>query len=118
MSSQWTGDAQDHVMAWPPLLDDAQLLGALTDDGVVHAHCGTAAIVGALRRDLSVRARATVGVALLLREKQDTPLRALLGIAQDLLEPEEEEACENIVGILRDGWTQGVGELLAASRLL
>lgn len=103
---------------WPPPLDDRAVLEALTDGDVAAARSGASDIVGHLRADLSVRARATIGVALMLRERQETPLRALLATAQDLMEPETEETCENVIGLLRAGWSQGIGELLAASRSL
>jgi len=106
------------IAEWPPPLDDLGVLTAVTSGIIVHNQTETAEIIAGLRHELSVRAKAAVALALLLREKQDTPLRALLGTAMDLLEPETDETCENVVGMLRSGWSYGVGELLATSRTL
>jgi hypothetical protein len=106
------------ILEWPPPLEDNAIIETLTNGVVSRAQTATSDIVTHLRRDLSVRARATFCIALLLRERQDTPLRALLGTAQDLLEPETDETCENLIGVLCSGWSQGIGELLAAARAL
>lgn len=106
------------LLEWPPPLEDMVIIEMLTDGAVLRAQTATSEIVTHLRRDLSVKARATVCIALLLRERQDTLLRALLGTAQDLLEPETDETCENLIGVLCGGWSQGIGELLAAARAL
>lgn len=118
MSTAETAFQSTATVTWPPPLEDKAVLAALTDGAVTRAQTETSEIVSRLRTDLSLRAKATVGIALVLREHQDAPLRALLGTAQDLLGPETEEACENVVGLLRAGWSQGVGDLLAAARSL
>lgn len=106
------------LLEWPPPLDDSAVIEALTVDVVAHERCATDELVAGLRGDLSARAKAVFGVALVLRERHDAPLRALLATAQDLLDADTDETCENVVGILRSGWTQGLGELLAAARML
>lgn len=106
------------ILEWPPPLEDHDILAAVTDGVVIRTQTEITDVVARLRPALTVRARATVGVALLLREQQDTPLRALLITAQDLLGPETDETCESVVGLLRAGWVQGLGELLTAARTL
>jgi len=107
-----------YSLEWPPPLEDRAVIEALTGGDAIEALTDITKVVARLRDDLSVRAKATIGVALVLRERQETPLRALLTTAQDLLDPETAETCENVVGLLRAGWSQGIGELLAASRTL
>lgn len=118
MTAGWTESSSHGIIEWPPPLDDRSVLEALTAGVVLRVQTEVSEVVTRLRPELSVRARATVGVALLLREHQDAPLRALFATAQDLLGPETDETCESVVGLLSAGWSQGVGELLAASRVL
>jgi hypothetical protein len=106
------------VIAWPPPLEDEALLEILTDGACTRAETEVSEVLANLRGNLTVRAGATIGLAVLLRDHLDTPLRALLCTAQDLLGPESEETCENVLGLLRAGWSQGAGELLAAARAL
>lgn len=110
--------SSDAVVAWPPPLEDEALLTILTDGACTRAETGASEVLENLRGNLTVRAGATIGLALLLRDHLETPIRALLCAAQDLLGPESEETCENVLGLLRAGWSQGAGELLAAARAL
>jgi hypothetical protein len=102
--------------AYWPLLGDDDAFALLSHVPVNSDDVDT--LLGNLELLLSVRGRATVVLALLLRSRYSLPLIGAIAVARDVLEREAESTCEALTGVARSGWHGGVWALLETARTL
>lgn len=108
------GHAADWAAHWPPVGDD-QALALLSS---TRRGDDVDTLLANLELLLSIRGRATVVMALLLRSCYHLPLVGAIAVARDVLEREPETVCETFTGVARSGWHGDVWTLLDTARTL